>query len=103
MRRYGPDVVEGHVDFGPWGFKSPRRHDCDVSGHRAQVSRDTVHCGLGLVVAGGVELEVAEEFAVGGGDADVEVLITEAAGGWLASLFLTVWWKRSTLPQVWGW
>jgi hypothetical protein len=27
---------------------------CDVSGHRARVSRDIVHVGLGLVVAGRV-------------------------------------------------
>ena len=37
------------------------------------MSWDIVHVGLGLVVAAGIEFEVAEWFAVGGGDADVEV------------------------------
>ena len=49
-------------DYGSegWGFESLRAHPCDVSGHRARVSRAIVHClGLWLVVLVGVELEVS--------------------------------------------
>ena len=45
----------------------------DVLGHRSRF-------WLGLVVAGGVELEGAEEFAVGGGDADVGVFDEDEHG-----------------------
>ena len=56
-----------------WGFKSPLRH--------AAMSRDTVHrClgtsftfGLWLVIPSRIELEVAKQLAVGGGDPHVQV------------------------------
>ena len=66
------------ADYGSegWGFESSRAHTCDVSRHRRQAGPTFVDSALlfragwpcrsgGLVVAGGVEDEFAEDFTGG--------------------------------------
>src|SRR6202020_2605364 len=79
------------------GFESHTLRTCDVSGHRNDLEPTTgvrgfVSAGCsgrgagwpagGLVVAGGVEVQFAEEFASGGvDDADVQVVDEHQDGG----------------------
>jgi hypothetical protein len=78
-------VVGGHDDAGPaGGGLGARREDL---GGGAPVEGPVGTDGV-VVVAEAVELGLQP--GDGGGSA-------------LASQRLRVWWKRSTLPQVWGW
>ena len=91
------DLAAGSSHRGGQGFKSPQLHPCDVSGHRndpeplsgsgflflrACSGRGSGWPAGGLVVAVGVEGELADEFAGGGvDDADVQVVDEHEDGG----------------------
>lgn len=57
-------------------FESCQAHTCDVSGHRAYLCRDIVPCSwlvLRLVVAAGIQGELAQLFPVFGDDPHVQI------------------------------
>ena len=72
------------VSLGTWGFKSPLRHHCDVSGHRKPSNprvRGFLRFEAGLVADIGVEGEVSDELARGlVHDSDFEVVDDEHDG-----------------------
>ena len=71
---------DGIIEVRQRGFAAFSAYECDVSGHRndrepSLGSGSSSWAAGGLVVAGGVEGQFAEEFAGGGvDDADVQVL-----------------------------